>query len=92
MIGRVFSRRQLQDPAWFRFLIGSVYTAPFWALARIYIGWQWLQAGWHKVDGDGWLNQDGAGLRSFWERIVVVLARGRRRCVPRNSSGLPRPG
>ncbi|HLF78047.1 MAG TPA: DoxX family membrane protein [Dehalococcoidia bacterium] len=76
MIARAFARRQLQDPAWFTFFFGNVITAPVWAVARIYIGWQWLQAGWHKVDGNGWLNQDGAALQSFWQRIVAVPEQG----------------
>jgi len=77
MISQAFRRRELQDPGWYRFIFGSVYTAPVWAVARIYIGWQWLQSGWGKVDGDGWINQDGASLQAFWERIVVVPEQGR---------------
>ena len=77
MIERLFRSRQLEDPGWFRFLIGNVVMAPIWTLARLYVGWQWLQAGWHKVTGDGWLNQDGAALRGFWERIVIVPDEGR---------------
>ncbi len=77
MIERLFRSRQLEDPGWFRFLTGNVVMAPIWTLARLYVGWQWLQAGWHKVTGDGWLNQDGAALRGFWERIVIVPDEGR---------------
>jgi thiosulfate dehydrogenase [quinone] large subunit len=36
-----------------------------------------LQSGWGKLDGDGWINNDGVALRSFWERIVVVPEEGR---------------
>ena len=35
------------------------------------------EAGWGKVDGDGWINNDGASLQSFWERIVMVPEEGR---------------
>ena len=77
MIGRIFQYRQLEDPSWFRFLFGNLTMSPIWTLARLYLGWQWLQAGWHKVSGDGWINQDGSALQAFWERIVVVPEQGR---------------
>jgi thiosulfate dehydrogenase [quinone] large subunit len=77
MLAQLFARRQLSDPGWYQFLFGNLAMAPIWTLARLYLGWQWLQAGWHKVDGDGWVNQDGAALQSFWERIVVVPEEGR---------------
>lgn len=76
MIERMFRPYTLRDPIWYRFLFANVAMSPIWTLARLYVGWQWLQAGWQKVDGDGWLNQDGASLRSFWERIVQIPERG----------------
>jgi thiosulfate dehydrogenase [quinone] large subunit len=76
-MGMLFRRRQLEDPGWYRFLFGSTALVPLWTLARLYVGWQWLQAGWHKVDGDGWINNDGSALQGFWERIVVVPEEGR---------------
>jgi thiosulfate dehydrogenase (quinone) large subunit len=77
MTTQVFAQRQLADPGWYRFLFGNIYMAPIWFVARLYLGWQWLQSGWGKVSGDGWLNQDGSALRAFWERIVVVPETGR---------------
>ncbi len=76
MLERLFQRRQLEDPGWFRFVFGNVAMAPLWTAARLYLGWQWLQAGWHKVDGDAWINQDGAALQGFWTRIVAVPEKG----------------
>ncbi|MFO7173124.1 MAG: DoxX family membrane protein [Bacillota bacterium] len=32
---------------WFR----SKESAWFWLIVRVYVGWQWLEAGWHKVAG-----------------------------------------
>ncbi len=51
--------------------------APLWLIVRLYLGWQWLQAGWHKVEGDGWITDNGVALRGFWERIVQVPEQGR---------------
>ena len=77
MTAQIFAPRDLADPGWYRFLFGNVYTAPLWLVARLYLGWQWLQSGWGKVTGDGWINNDGVALQGFWERIVVVPEEGR---------------
>jgi thiosulfate dehydrogenase (quinone) large subunit len=77
MIERLFREEQLQDPRWYQFLFGNILMSPLWLVARLYLGWQWLQSGWGKVTGDGWLNEDGRALRTFWERIVVVPEQGR---------------
>ncbi len=76
MLERMFIRGQLRDPGWYQFLFGNVAMAPLWTLARLYLGWQWLQAGWHKVTGDGWIDSDGASLRAFWERATAIPERG----------------
>jgi thiosulfate dehydrogenase [quinone] large subunit len=73
----VFARREFSDPGWYRFLFSDYRIAPLWLVARLYIGWQWLQSGWGKIDGDGWLNNDGVALQRFWERIVVAPDEGR---------------
>lgn len=76
MAAEVFERRRFENPGWYRVFFESLTFVPLWTLARLYLGWQWLQAGWHKVDGDGWINQDGAALQGFWERIVQVPEEG----------------
>ena len=49
---------------------------PLWLIVRTYLGYSWLEAGYHKVTGVGWINNDGSALKAFWERIVVVPAKG----------------
>src|SRR5262245_19326028 len=72
-----FSRDyELQDPPWYRLLFANVWAAPLWLIVRTYLGSQWLTAGWPKVTGGGWLTDDGQALRTFWERIVQVPAKG----------------
>ncbi len=44
-----------------------------WAIVRIYIGYAWLVAGWHKVTSPEWMN-GGAALKGYWERAVLVPA------------------
>ena len=76
-MGTLFARRELENPGWYRFLFESTALVPFWTLARLYVGWQWLQAGWEKVNGDGWINNDGSSLQGYWERVVAIPEQGR---------------
>src|SRR5262249_40746233 len=76
MIERLFQKRQLADPGWYQFLFGNAAMAPLFMVARLYLGWQWLQAGYHKVTGTGWIDHDGSALQAFWTRIVAVPEKG----------------
>jgi thiosulfate dehydrogenase [quinone] large subunit len=76
MIDALFEKRQLPDPPWYQFLFGNTLLAPIWLIVRTYVGWQWLQAGWEKLRGDGWINHDGSSLQAFWVRIVAVPEKG----------------
>jgi thiosulfate dehydrogenase [quinone] large subunit len=65
------------DPPLARFLFSDTRMAPFWLLVRIFVGWAWLDAGWHKVTDVGAKTNymiDGAGILAFWQRIAVVPA------------------
>ena len=50
-----------------RFLFKSVRSSPIWLIARIWLGWQWLSAGWGKLTGSGYDNwiTHSAGLQGF---------------------------
>jgi thiosulfate dehydrogenase [quinone] large subunit len=65
---------ELRDPGWYRMVFANTMMAPLWLIVRTYVGWQWLSAGWHKVSGDGWINQDGSALQGFWQRITAPEA------------------
>ena len=78
---RAVRGRELHDPSWLRFIFSDTRIAPLWAAARMYLGYQWLNAGWHKVWGEErWINvpgQDGLALRGFWERATEIPEEGR---------------
>lgn len=59
------------DPVWATRLFNTTRYAWLWALLRIYLGYQWLTAGWHKVTGEGWVD-GGAALKGFWMNAVKV--------------------
>lgn len=65
------------DPPIARFLFSDTRMALVWLLARVYVGWAWLDAGWHKVLDTGATSNymvDGAGILAFWKRIAAVPA------------------
>src|SRR6478672_4152104 len=35
-----------------------------WLVIRLYLGWQWAQAGWEKLQNPKWM--DGTSLLGFW--------------------------
>lgn len=44
-----------------------------WTVVRLYVGYGWLMAGWHKVTNPAWMD-GGAALKGFWEKAVMVPA------------------
>jgi len=66
------------DPPIAQFLFGNTRTAWFWLLLRLYLGYDWVEAGWHKVagGGKGWLD-GGAALQGFWTNAVKIPETGR---------------
>ena len=67
---------QVEDPVWWRLLLGNVFFAIFWLPVRFFVGRDWLSTGWHKVVDPEW-TQSGAALQSYWERAVAIPEQGR---------------
>ena len=67
----------IADPPFARFLFSDTRMAVIWLLVRVYLGYAWLDAGWHKVVDTGAKTNyiiDGAGILAFWQRIAAVPA------------------
>lgn len=67
---------EIDEPPVARFLFGSVQSAPLWLGIRVYLGYEWFEAGRHKVTDSAWM-AGGEALRGFWERAVAVPEQGR---------------
>ncbi len=52
------------------FLFFSSSSAVLWLGIRLYLGFEWLSAGWHKLDNPAWRNGDS--LQGYWTRAVAV--------------------
>jgi thiosulfate dehydrogenase [quinone] large subunit len=67
----------IQDPPIARFLFSDTRIAIVWLLVRLYVGYEWLEAGYHKItQADGGWMQTGNSLLGFWKGIVVVPQTG----------------
>lgn len=57
---------QIPEPPLSRFLFADTKMAWFWAIVRLYVGWQWLEAGWAKLGNPAWTgSQAGSALQGF---------------------------
>ncbi|GIP60496.1 MULTISPECIES: DoxX family membrane protein [Paenibacillus] len=60
------------------FLFSNTGSAPIWLIIRLYLGYAWLSAGWHKVTSDQWVGSNaGAGLTGFIKGAVGKAAEGK---------------
>jgi len=60
-----------EDPPLAKFLFGDPRLALLWLPLRVWLGWSWVTAGWHKFEDPGWVST-GTALKTFWERAVVT--------------------
>ena len=56
-------------------LFDTTRFAWLWLIIRLYVGYEWLEAGWEKLSGGQWAT--GAPLKGFWTAAVQVPAQGR---------------
>lgn len=65
---------QIPEPPIARFLFADTRMAWFWLIVRLYVGYEWLSAGYEKLTGGAWVfsAHDGAGLKGF---VMGALAK-----------------
>lgn len=68
--------RVFADPPFVTRMFNTTEFAWLWLILRIYLGYQWLNAGWHKVTGTGWMD-GGAALKGFWTNAAKLPATGK---------------
>ncbi|MDA8237218.1 MAG: DoxX family membrane protein [Chloroflexi bacterium] len=65
----------VEGPAFTRYLFSNTRGGLFWLPIRIFLGFEWLVAGWHKLTGTGWID-GGSSLLGYWQNAVKVPAEG----------------
>ncbi len=75
MSGKVVARSNtvIQDPPLARFLFSDTRMAWLWLIVRLFVGWQWLDAGIHKVSDPGW-TVTGEALKKYWLSAAAIPA------------------
>jgi thiosulfate dehydrogenase (quinone) large subunit len=66
---------EVESPRFARYLFGNTRAGLFWLPIRIFLGFEWLEAGYHKLSGTGWTDGGGA-LLGFWQNAVKVPEAG----------------
>lgn len=66
----------IQDPKFIHTLLNDTRFAWLWLVVRVWLGYQWIEAGLHKIENPAW-TQTGDALKGFWTGAVAIPAEGR---------------
>ncbi len=66
----------MPDPPPAHLLFSTTTFAWLWAIVHIYLGYQWVTAGLHKIEDPGWVTT-GESLKGFWPRAVAIPETGK---------------
>ena len=67
---------EIEGPRFVRFLFNNSRAGLFWLPIRLFVGFAWLDGGWHKFTDPEW-TQGGAALRGYWEHAAAIPEGGR---------------
>jgi thiosulfate dehydrogenase [quinone] large subunit len=67
----------IQDPPIARFLFQGTIASWFWLVVRIYVGWDFLDAGWHKFQTADWMDGSGRAILGFWNAALGTTPAGK---------------
>lgn len=60
------SKVTIQEPAVSEFVFANTKAAWGWLIVRLYVGWQWLNAGWSKIGEAAWTGENaGTAVSGF---------------------------
>lgn len=71
MVIRVNTDDQQKGPWVTTLLFRDTRMSLLWLVARVYVGWHWLDEGREKVTSPAWMDE-GLVLRASWERAIAV--------------------
>src|SRR4051812_12066902 len=66
------SEVQIEGPAFTRYLFSNRAAGLFWLPIRLFLGFSWMEASWHKLTGGGWITDGGSALAGYWTNAVKV--------------------
>jgi thiosulfate dehydrogenase [quinone] large subunit len=68
--------RGIEEPDFVKKLFNDVRFSVVWLVLRVWLGWQWFEAGLHKFEDPAWI-QSGEALKGFFARAVAIPENGR---------------
>lgn len=71
--GEVVPGTEVEDPKFAKFLFSDIRSAAIWLPIRLFIGLDFLSAGWHKLQDPNWVD-NGNALLGYWKNAVAVNA------------------
>jgi thiosulfate dehydrogenase (quinone) large subunit len=64
----------IQDPPIAQFLFQGTIASWLWLVVRVYVGWDFLDAGWHKFQTAAWMDGSGQAILGFWNGALGTSA------------------
>jgi len=65
----------LETPSFINFLFDDKRASVIWLIARVWLGWQWIEASLHKLSSPDWM-VTGNALKGFWMGAVKIPEQG----------------
>jgi len=65
----------IQDPPIAQFLFQNTKASVIWLIVRLYLAYEWIEAGWHKFTDPAWMST-GDGILGFWTRALGTTPTG----------------
>lgn len=65
----------IRDPKIAHLLFGDTRSAPLWLAIRLFVGYEWLAAGYEKISSASWMS-GGTALKGYWTNATAVPANG----------------
>lgn len=68
--------RLVTDPKAVKTVLNDPRMGWVWLVLRVWVGYQWLEAGWHKVTDAAWVG-GGSALQGYWQHAIAIPDTGR---------------
>jgi thiosulfate dehydrogenase [quinone] large subunit len=69
------STHTVEQSSWAHFFTANKASAPLWFVVRLYLGYEWLMAGYDKFTNPAWFGSDaGAALNGFVQGALAKTA------------------
>ena len=66
----------IEEAPWAKFLFNNSKASFLWLIIRVYVGWQWLEAGLSKIHSAVWVGPDAGGALSGFVNGALVKSAG----------------